>query len=112
LLGSGDVREVGAGVVAALECIRAFRQEADGLPGIITSLFPTLVTIDDGMLNTSTSQPASQEILAMLHLILKTYKTAIIVNLSPHQRSPESLVPWGRLLFRVVGMAVPAEGVP
>jgi hypothetical protein len=48
----------------------------------------------------------------MLHLILKTYKTAIIVNLSPHQQSPESLVPWGRLLFRVVGMAVPAEGVP
>jgi hypothetical protein len=29
----------------------------------------------------------------MLHLILKTYKTAIIVNLSPHQQSPESLVP-------------------
>lgn len=25
LLGSGDVREVGAGVVAALECVRAFR---------------------------------------------------------------------------------------
>jgi len=48
----------------------------------------------------------------MLHLILKTYKTAIIVNLSPHQQSPESLVPWGRLLFRVVGMAVPIEGVP
>ncbi|KAG2092266.1 armadillo-type protein [Suillus cothurnatus] len=114
LLGSGDVREVGAGVVAALECVRAFRfrQKADVLPNIIATLFPTLVTIADGMLNTCPSQPASQEIPAMLHLILKTYKTAIIVNLSPHQQSPESLVPWGRLLFRVVGMAVPMEGVP
>ncbi|KAG1732292.1 armadillo-type protein [Suillus lakei] len=114
LLGSGDVREVGAGVVAALECVRAFRfrQKADVLPGIIASLFPTLVTIADGMLNTSPSQPASQEIPAMLHLILKTYKTAIIVNLSPHQQSPESLVPWGRLLFRLVEMSVPVEGVP
>ncbi|KAG1819416.1 armadillo-type protein [Suillus variegatus] len=114
LLGSGDVREVGAGVVAALECVRAFRfrQKADVLPGIIATLFPTLVTIADGMLNTSPSQPASQEIPAMLHLILKTYKTAIIVNLSPHQQSQESLVPWGRLLFRVVEMIVPVEGVP
>ena len=48
----------------------------------------------------------------MLHLILKTYKTAIIVNLSQHQQSAESLVPWGRLLFRVVEMNVPPEGVP
>jgi hypothetical protein len=64
------------------------------------------------MLNTSPSQPASQEIPAMLHLILKTYKTAIIVNLSKHQQSPDSLVPWGRLLFRVVEMSVPVEGVP
>ncbi|KIK35034.1 hypothetical protein CY34DRAFT_68083, partial [Suillus luteus UH-Slu-Lm8-n1] len=89
-----------------------FRQKADVLPGIIATLFPTLVTIADGMLNTSPSQPASQEIPAMLHLILKTYKTANIVNLSPHQQSSESLVPWERLLFRVVGMALLAEGVP
>jgi hypothetical protein len=109
LLGSGDVREVGAGVVAALECVRAFRfrQKADVLPNIIATLFPTLVTIADGMLNTCPSQPASQEIPAMLHLILKTYKTAIIVNLFPHQQSPESLIPWGRPLFRVVGWLSP-----
>ncbi|KAG2125244.1 hypothetical protein BD769DRAFT_1776392 [Suillus cothurnatus] len=89
--------------------------KTDVLPNIIATLFPTLVTIADGMLNTCPSQPASQEIPgfpAILHLILKTYKTAIIVNLFPHQQSPESLVPWGRPLFRVVGMAVPIEGVP
>ncbi|KAG2125274.1 hypothetical protein BD769DRAFT_1358410, partial [Suillus cothurnatus] len=88
---SGDVREVGAGVVAALECVRAFRYilpKADVLPNIIATLFPTLVTIADGMLNTFPSRPASQEIPAILHLILKTYKTAIIVNFSPYQQSP------------------------
>ncbi|KAG2744213.1 hypothetical protein P692DRAFT_20894852 [Suillus brevipes Sb2] len=47
----------------------------------------------DGMLNTSPSQFASQEIPAMLHLILKTYNTTTIVNLSTHQQSPKLLVP-------------------
>ncbi|KAG2745210.1 hypothetical protein P692DRAFT_20670272, partial [Suillus brevipes Sb2] len=89
-----------------------FRPKGDVLPGIIVTLFPTLITIAGGMLNTSPSKPASQEIPATLHLVLKTHKTAIIVDRSPHQQSPALLVPWGRLLFRVVGMAVPAEGVP
>ncbi|KAG1736282.1 hypothetical protein EDD22DRAFT_959779 [Suillus occidentalis] len=43
-------------------------KKTDVLPGIIATLFPTLVTIADGMLDTSPSQPASQEIPAMLHL--------------------------------------------
>ncbi|KAG2125243.1 hypothetical protein BD769DRAFT_1640542 [Suillus cothurnatus] len=103
LLGSGDVREVGVGIIATLE----FYQKADVLPNIIATLLPTLVTIADGMLNTFPSQPASQEIPVILHLILKTYKTAIIVNLFPHQQSPESLIPWGRPLFRVVGWLSP-----
>ncbi|KIJ64587.1 hypothetical protein HYDPIDRAFT_154272 [Hydnomerulius pinastri MD-312] len=112
LLNSGDIREVGAGCVAALECVRAFRyrQNKDILPGIIEQLFPTLVTIATGMLNTPPS--SAQEIPTMLHLILKTYKTSIIVNLSSHQQSADSLVPWGRLLFQVVNLALPNDAVP
>ncbi|KAG1737027.1 hypothetical protein EDB19DRAFT_1910026 [Suillus lakei] len=72
-----------------------FRQKTDVLPGIIASLFPTLVTITDGMRNTSPCQPASKEIPAMLHL-----------------QSSESFVHWGKLLFRLVGISVPVEGVP
>ena len=48
----------------------------------------------------------------MLHLILKTYKTSIVVNLSQHQQSPESLVPWGQLLFAIVNLQIPVEAVP
>ena len=48
----------------------------------------------------------------MLHLILKTYKTSIVLHLSQHQQRPESLVPWGRLLFQVVNLQIPKEAVP
>lgn len=48
----------------------------------------------------------------MLHLILKTYKTSIVVDVSPHQQQKESLVPWGQLLFAVVNLGLPAEAVP
>ncbi|KAG9315992.1 armadillo-type protein [Chiua virens] len=112
LLNSGDIREVGAGCVTALECVRAFRyrQAKDHLPIIVPKLFPTLVTVASSMLNTPPS--AAQEIPSMLHLILKTYKTSIIINLSAHQQSPESLVPWGRLLFQVVNLSLPSNAVP
>jgi hypothetical protein len=60
----------------------------------------------------STPPGSSQEIPAMLHLILKAYKTSIVVNLSQHQQSAESLVPWGQLLFRVVNLQIPKDAVP
>ncbi|KAH7924546.1 ARM repeat-containing protein [Leucogyrophana mollusca] len=112
LLNSSEIREVHAGCVAALECVRAFRfrQNQDMMAGVVEQLLPTLATIAAGMLNTPPSE--SQEIPTMLHLILKTYKTSIIVNLSAHQQSAESLVPWGRLLFQVVNLPIPSEAVP
>lgn len=87
-----------------------FRQKNDILPSLVSSLFPLLVTIANELLK----QPPStaQEAPTMLHLILKTYKTSIGVHLSPHQQSPESIVPWGQLLFKIVNLRVPNEAVP
>jgi hypothetical protein len=48
----------------------------------------------------------------MLHLILKSYKTSLVIHLSKHQQSAESLVPWGRLLFQLVNLQIPKEAVP
>ncbi|KAJ7274060.1 armadillo-type protein [Mycena rebaudengoi] len=112
LLASSDIRHVHAGCVAALESVRAFRfrQKADILPKLAADLFPTLVSIASQMMQTPPSE--SQEIPTMLHLILKTYKTSIVVHLSPHQQSAESLVPWGQLLFAVVNLQIPKEVVP
>ncbi|KAJ7464732.1 armadillo-type protein [Mycena galericulata] len=112
LLTSGDIRHVHAGCVASLEAVRAFRfrQKADILPRLVEALFPTLVGIATQMLQTPPS--AAQEIPTMLHLILKTYKTSIVVHLSKHQQAAESLVPWGQLLFGVVNLQIPKEAVP
>ncbi|KAF9493565.1 ARM repeat-containing protein [Pleurotus eryngii] len=119
LLASSEVREVHAGCVASLEIVRAFRfrQKSDILSGIVVELMPSLVQIATQMLQSVSSassniNPSSQEIPTMLHLILKTYKTSIIVNLSTHQQSADSLVPWGQLLFAVINFEVPQVAVP
>lgn len=87
-----------------------YRQKSDVMPKVVTELFPSLVTIASNMLQTPPS--ASQEIPTMLHLILKTYKTSIVINLSQHQQSSESIVPWGQLLFAVINLQIPKEAVP
>ncbi|KAG6819702.1 hypothetical protein H0H93_009446 [Arthromyces matolae] len=112
LLTSNNVHEVHAGCVATLEGARAFRFRPRNsmIPEIATDLFPILVNIATQMLQTPPS--AATEIPTMLHLILKTYKTSILVDLSPHQQSQESLVPWGKLFFAVVNLHVPPEAVP
>ncbi|EKM79672.1 hypothetical protein AGABI1DRAFT_74786 [Agaricus bisporus var. burnettii JB137-S8] len=112
LLASSDAPQMYAGCLAALESVRAFRfrQKNDILPSLVGSIFPLLVTIANELLK----QPPStaQEAPTMLHLILKTYKTSIGVHLSAHQQSPESIVPWGQLLFKVVNLRIPNEVVP
>ncbi|TBU59052.1 ARM repeat-containing protein [Dichomitus squalens] len=113
LLASGNIRDVHAGCVAALEMVRAFRfrQNNDILPKLVEEFFPTLVTIASQALQ---NPPAgtNQEVPTLLHLILKTYSTSIILFLSKHQQSSESLVPWGRLLFQVVQLQIPKDAVP
>ncbi|KAG6813019.1 hypothetical protein H0H92_014757 [Tricholoma furcatifolium] len=112
LLNSSNVHEVHAGCIAALEGIRAFRfrNRSSPIPQLVSELFPTLVNIATQMLQTPPS--AATEIPTMLHLILKTYKTSILVDLSTHQQSEASLVPWGKLFFAVVNLQIPPEAVP
>ncbi|KIY51516.1 ARM repeat-containing protein [Fistulina hepatica ATCC 64428] len=114
LLGSGNIREVHAGCVATLEAVRSFRyrQRKDVLPGIVSSIFPTLVNIATQMMTNPFNPSQREEIPTLLHLILKTYKTSTMVNLSSHQQNPESLVPWGQLLFAVINLDLPSEVVP
>ncbi|KAH9851744.1 ARM repeat-containing protein [Lenzites betulinus] len=113
LLASSSVNEVHAGCVTALEMVRAFRfrQNNEVLPKLVEEFFPTLVTIATQALSNAPVGP-SQEAPTILHLILKTYSTSIILHLSPHQQSSESLVPWGRFLFQVVNLPIPKEAVP
>ncbi|KAM5539406.1 hypothetical protein V8D89_006858 [Ganoderma adspersum] len=113
LLSSGNLREVHAGCVTALEMVRAFRfrQNNDVLPKLVEEFFPTLVNIAAQALQ-SPPTAANQDAPTLLHLILKTYSTSIILQLSQHQQSQQSLAPWGNLLFDVVRLQIPAEAVP
>ena len=131
LLTSSNVSELHAGCLATLEAVRAFRygfhgknkpcpihlfffqrfrQKSDILPAIVVDLFPTLVSVATQIVQTPPS--SSPEIPTMLHLILKTYRTSIIINLSDHQQSSESLVPWCQLFFGVVNIRLPKDCVP
>ncbi|KAG6854284.1 hypothetical protein C0991_008532 [Blastosporella zonata] len=112
MLTSSNIHDVHAGCVAVLEGVRAFRFRPRNsvIPQIATELFPILVNISTQMLQTPPS--AATEIPTMLHLILKTYKTSIVVDLSAHQQSEASLVPWGKLFFAVVNLQIPSEAVP
>lgn len=114
LLLSNDIHQVQAGCFASLEAVRAFRfkQDNEMMPTIIQELYPTLVNIATQMLQSQNPPTADQQIPLMLHLILKTYKTSVLVHLSAHQQSPESLVPWGQLFFAVINLKLPKEIMP
>ena len=73
--------------------------------------FPQLVTIGTQLLSTPPSG-ASQDIPTILHYILKAYRGSIILNLSKHQQSHDSIVHWGSLFFQVVNIQIPNEAVP
>lgn len=82
---------------------------------IVAEIFPTLANIAATMIAQpiSISPTSEQEVIPLLlHLILKAYKTSIVLNLSPHQMSAESIVPWGRLLFQVVNLQIPLDVLP
>ena len=81
------------------------------LPELLPQLLPTLVTIATQSLS---SPPAgsSQEIPMLLHYILKAYMKTTLIQLSAHQMSSESLLPWGRLFFRVIELPIPRDAVP
>lgn len=80
------------------------------MPQVVAELFPILVNIATNM--ASTPPTSATEIPTMLHLILKAYKTSITLNLSKHQQSAESIVPWGRLFFQLVNLQLPKEALP
>ncbi|KAG8935091.1 hypothetical protein FRC03_002380 [Tulasnella sp. 419] len=113
LISSDDLATVYGGLVVNLEIIKAFKYRAvastDILPVVITRTFPILVNIGQKLASPNIPPPISPlEAAEFLHLIIKTYKLSTMTGLSPHQQSRESIMPWGTLLFQVVGMQLPA----
>lgn len=79
------------------------------MPSMIKKTFPILVALGQKVAPAHTPPPLPPiEAAEFLHVILKTYKASIATTLSKHQQTRESIVPWGTLLFQVVGMQLPA----
>ena len=101
LLASGDEAQMYAGVRALLETVRAFRfSDTDKkLEEVVSRTFPTLLASTKALLDTQTTESNVGE---LVYFALKAYKMSIIIALTRHQQSQESIVAWGTLLLRIV----------
>ncbi|KAG8996957.1 hypothetical protein FRB90_012609 [Tulasnella sp. 427] len=111
LLNSEDLAAVYGGLLIVLEITKAYRYKPPNKEKVFTQVieqtFPTLVSL--GQKFTSANPPISPlEGAEFLHIILKIYVTSIFSGLSKHQQTPESIVPWGTLLFQTINMQLPA----
>ncbi|KAG8702616.1 hypothetical protein FRC08_003362 [Ceratobasidium sp. 394] len=112
LLQSDRPESVFGGMTALLEVFKTYRYRPDEsmkmLPQIAEKTFPILVNLG----SKAVANPNAAESADFLHLIMKIYRNSIQQQLSAHQQSSPSLVPWGRLLFAVVDLQPPAEQTP
>ncbi|GJJ15816.1 hypothetical protein Clacol_010094 [Clathrus columnatus] len=114
LLNSSNLTEVETGLIVLLEIVKAFRQVDRLTPQIIEETFPMIVAIGLQLLDSPPAPltPQSPEIPRLLHFILKIYKSTLVTNLSTHQQSGASIVPWGQVFFRVINLQIPPEALP
>lgn len=111
LLQSESQPSVYGGCIALLEVIRStrFRSDRKLIHKVVEQTFPTLVQVGTNIGNNLTPENAD-----CVHIILKTYKSSTQTSLSPHQQSPQSIVPWGKLFFQVINarLSTPLPGTP
>ena len=94
-----------------IKTIARYRQNSEILASLVEDTFPRLVAIAAQSLTAPFSN-VTQDVATVLHYIIKTYECSISMQLTKHQQSNESLVPWGRVLFQVVNIEIPKEVVP
>ncbi|KAI5474959.1 hypothetical protein MNV49_002143 [Pseudohyphozyma bogoriensis] len=109
---SGNEGSVEAGLLATVEILRGFRYTNRDpsntlLPQLISTLFPTLLSISQTLLATPTPTAASlTSVSTLLHLTLKSYKLSIAHVLVPELQDQKTLVAWGSVFLGVVGRTV------
>ena len=106
VLSSGEQLQIFAGVRALLELVRAFRFDCTDskLESIVSHTFPALLATVSALMDSDHSDlPAVGEIV---YYAMKTYKTSMMVTLTQHQQSNESIVPWGSVMLRIVQKSV------
>ncbi|KAL8994736.1 MAG: hypothetical protein Q9169_005375 [Polycauliona sp. 2 TL-2023] len=107
LLNSGDADQIFAGLHCMLAICRIYRFKSgdhrEDFNRIVELSFLQLLAIGTKLLNESS--PAAWE---MLHLVLKTYKHAIYIELPPFLLNQGRMVAWCTLFLNLIGKEAPA----
>ncbi|KAL8735711.1 MAG: hypothetical protein Q9181_002714 [Wetmoreana brouardii] len=106
LLNAGDADSVFAGLHCTLAICRIYRfkngDTREEFDRIVQAAFPQLLAIGTRLLDES-----SPEAWELLHIILKTYKHAIYIEMPPHLLSQDRMVAWCTLFLNLVGKDAP-----
>ncbi|KAH8924886.1 ARM repeat-containing protein [Atractiella rhizophila] len=98
-----------AGLVALVELYKVYRwndKKPREAPYLVSSVvFPALLQLGTRIL----SQPLSPADLHTLYLVMKVYKTSILIDLSPSQQADESIIPWVSFILSLVMKEQSAE---
>ncbi|PWN53145.1 ARM repeat-containing protein [Violaceomyces palustris] len=112
LLRSDQPQNVYAGLSALLEVIRAYKWHNGMklLEPIVETTFPQILQTGNTLLTSPNS--SSQEVGQIVYLIVKCYKTSMNSELTKHQQSHQSIVPWGTFLLQLVQKQVDQAALP
>ncbi|KAK9371093.1 armadillo-type protein [Lipomyces kononenkoae] len=111
LLHSQDVQHVYAGLVCLNEITKTYRWRNHeiriSLDRVLELAFPVALQIANSLLAENSASAGD-----MMRLVMKSYRSAIWIELSPRLQDSSALLPWGTLLLQVVAKDVPATELP
>lgn len=112
LLRSQNPQQVYGGLRALLEVVRAFQWSSGAkmMEKLAPATLPHILQTGTSLLNSEKSSTA--EVGEILYLIVKIYKTSMHIELTSHQQSHESIVPWGTFLLNVVQKQIEPSQLP
>ncbi|TKY86757.1 hypothetical protein EX895_004397 [Sporisorium graminicola] len=112
LLQSQDPQQVYGGLRALLEVVRAYRWNngVKMMEQLAPATLPLILQTGNNLLNSDNA--SSSHVGEILYLILKIYKTSMHTELTKHQQSHESIVPWGTFLLQVVQKEIAPSELP
>ncbi|PWZ00666.1 ARM repeat-containing protein [Testicularia cyperi] len=112
LLQSNQPHQVYGGLRALLEVVRAYRWNngVKMMDKLAPATLPHILQTGQNLLRSD--NVSSAEVGEIVYVILKVYKTSMHTELTKHQQSHESIVPWGTFLLDVVQKEIDPSQLP
>lgn len=90
--------------------LERWNDDAALLEPIVSASFPSILNTGRNLLDAPNA--SSPEVGELIYVILKAYKTSMTSQLTAHQQSNDSIVPWGTFMLNVVQKQVDASSMP